>query len=240
MTSATYLRPAADEDEPGGGNRRRTVAIIVLATLVVAIAGVWIVGFSSVFGVRSIQVRGTHVLTASQVRAAADIGPGTPLIRLDTAAATRRVERLAVVDSAQVRTAFPSTVVITVVERLPVGYIHRGHSDVLVDRTGDQYRTVPTAPAHLPRFVVPSGTDARTTGGAVATVAAALPAGLRAKVTSIEALDRSAITLVLTKGRVVNWGSAARSGDKARVLPALLRRGAQHIDVTNPDLPFTR
>jgi cell division protein FtsQ len=240
MTVTTRLRPDEDEDEPIGRDRRRTVVIVVLVTALVAVAGIWIVGFSSVFGVRSVQVQGTHVLTAAQVRAAADISNGAPLIRLDTAAATLRVEKLAVVDSAQVRTSFPSTVVITVVERLPVGYIHRGNRDVLVDRTGDQYRTVPTAPAHLPRFVVPSGTDARTTGGAVATVAAALPADLRAKLTSIEALDRSAITLVLTQGRVVNWGSAARSADKARVLPVLLRRHAQHVDVTDPDLPFTR
>lgn len=240
MTATTRIRPAEDEDEPIGRDRRRAVVIVVLVTVLVAVAGVWIVGFSSLFGVRTIEVRGTHVLTATQVRAAADIGRGTPLIRLDTAAATRRIERLPVVDSVQVRTSFPATVVVTVVERVPVGYVHRGGRDVLVDRTGDQFRTVPTAPAHLPRFVVPSGTDARTTGGAVATVAAALPATLRAKVTSIEALDRSAITLVLTKGRVVNWGSAARSADKARVLPVLLRRGTQLVDVTNPDLPFTR
>jgi cell division protein FtsQ len=227
-------------DEPAGRDRRRAVVIILLATVLIAVAGVWIVGFSSVFGVRTVQVQGTHVLTAAQVRTAAGIDHGTPLIRLDTAAATRRIEKLAVVDSAQVRTSFPSTVVITVVERAPVGYIRRGNGDVLVDRTGDQYRTVSSAPPHLPRFVVSSGTDARATGGAVATVAAALPATLRAKVTSIEALDPSAITLVLTKGRVVNWGSAARSADKARVLPVLLDRGAQHIDVTNPDLPFTR
>jgi cell division protein FtsQ len=60
-------------------------------------------------------------------------------------------------------------------------------------------------------------------------------------VRSIEALDPNAITLVLTRQRVVSWGSAQRSADKARVLPALLARsGVQHVDVTNPDLPFTR
>ena len=240
MTATAYVRPVEDEDEPARPGRRRVLMIVVLVTVLVAVAGVWIIGFSSVFGVRTIQVRGTQVLTAAQVRTAADIPTGTPLVRVDTTAATRRIERLAVVDSAQVRTSFPSTVVITIAERQPVGYVHRGGRDVLVDRTGDQYRSVAKAPAHLPRFVVPSGTDARTTGGAVATVAAALPADVRAKVISIEALDPRAITLVLTRGRVVSWGSAARSADKARILPALLGRGAQHIDVTNPDLPFTR
>jgi cell division protein FtsQ len=75
----------------------------------------------------------------------------------------------------------------------------------------------------------------------VAVVAAALPVAVRADVRSIEALDRQAITLVLTRGRTVAWGSPARSADKARVLPVLLaRKHVAYVDVTNPDQPFTR
>ena len=240
MNTTTWLRPTDPDIDAPRPDRRRTVVIVAAVTVLVAVAATWIVAFSSVLGVRNIEVRGTHVLTAAQVRAAANVGNGTPLVRVDTAAVVRRVEKLAEVDSARVSTSFPSTVVITVNEREPVGYVQRGGSAVLVDKTGDQYRTVPRAPAHLPRFVVSAGTDARTTGGAVATVAAALSPALRARVRSIEALDPKAITLVLTKGRIVNWGSAARSGDKARVLPVLLERKGRHIDVTNPDQPFTR
>jgi cell division protein FtsQ len=71
-------------------------------------------------------------------------------------------------------------------------------------------------------------------------VAAALPASLRRQVTSIEALDPASITLVLTHGRVVRWGSAARTADKARLLPALLAHHTAQVDVTDPDQPFTR
>jgi cell division protein FtsQ len=242
MSVTTHLRPAdPDEDAPRPDRRRRTLLIVVAATVLVAVGITWLVAFSSVLGVRSISVRGLHVLTAAQVRAAADVADGTPLVRIDTAAVTRRVEKLPAVASAQVSTSFPSTLVISVTERQPVGFVHLGQGDVLVDRTGDQYRTVPQAPAGLPRFVVPADADSRTTGGAVATVAAALPADLRTKVRSIEALDANAITLVLTRGRVVAWGSAARSAEKARVLPVLLeQKHAKHVDVTNPDQPFTR
>jgi cell division protein FtsQ len=59
-------------------------------------------------------------------------------------------------------------------------------------------------------------------------------------VRSIEALNPSAITLVLTEGRVVQWGSASRTAEKARLLPTLLKHGSSQIDVTNPDQPFTR
>ena len=111
---------------------------------------------------------------------------------------------------------------------------------MLVDRTGDQYRAVPHPPAGLPRFDVPADADSRTTGGAVATVARALPAALLARIDVIHALDPSAITLVLTDGRTVAWGSAAASAAKARVLPALLKQPGNQIDVTDPHQPFTR
>lgn len=240
MSTTSSLQPVDEAEAPARPHRPRTALIIATATVVVVVLVVWLIAYSPAFGVRTVEVHGTHVLTADQVRTAADVDHGTPLVRVDTAAITRRVERLPDVASAQVHTSFPSTVVITVVERQPVGYVRTGGRFMLVDRTGDQYREVAKAPSQLPRFVVPAGTDARTTGGAVAVVAAALPASVRPQVRSIEALDPKAITLVLTHHRVVQWGSADRSPDKARVLPALLGRGADQIDVSNPDQPFTR
>ncbi len=237
--TSTYLR-GADEDDPPRGNRRRTALIVVAATVLVAVLATWLVAFSSVLGVRSVDVRGTQVLTATQVRVAADVGHGTPLVRIDTLAVAQRVEKLADVASAKVSTSFPSTVVITVIERRPVGYLRASGRDVLVDRTGAQYRAVRTPPAGLPKFVVAAGAAGRPAARAVAAVAAALPATVRKDVRSIEALDPSAITLVLTHGRVVQWGTAERTVDKARLLPALLKNGSRQIDLTDPDQPFTR
>jgi cell division septal protein FtsQ len=59
-------------------------------------------------------------------------------------------------------------------------------------------------------------------------------------VRSIEALDPSSITLVLSHGRVVRWGGAARTADKARLLPVLLKHHVATVDLTDPDQPFTR
>lgn len=228
--------------QPGGPSRRGSgpkLLVASAAALVLVLFAVWLVAFSPLLGVRTVTVRGTHLLTVAQVDAAAGIRHGTPLLRLDTGAVQRRVAALPDVGSVEVSTSFPSTVVITVHERAPVGYVKRAGGFALVDSTGDQYRTVAKAPKQLPLFVVPSGTDARTTGGAVATVAAALPARIRAKISSIQALDPQAITLLLKGNRVVQWGSADRSAEKARVLAVLLPRTAQQIDVTDPDQPFT-
>ena len=241
MTATVSRRVRADRDDGGRrGWSRRTVLIIVAAVVVLAVVATWVVAFSPVFGARTVSVRGEKAVSAQQILAAANIADGTPLVRLDTDAVASRVEAIDGISSARVSTSFPSTVVISVVERTPVGVVkHNGHY-VLVDRTGDQYRTVDAAPAHLPVFVVPVRTDARTTGGAVATVASALPANIRAHVASIQALDPTAITLLLTDGRVVAWGSVARSTEKARILPILLRQKAHQFDVTDPSRPFTR
>jgi cell division protein FtsQ len=235
----TFLHQPQDED-PKRPGRRRTAFVIVAGAVLVTVLATWLVAFSSVFGVRTVDVRGVHLLTAAQVRAAAAIQDGTPLIRVDTTAVARRVEMLAVVASAQVSTSMPSTVVITVAERQPVGYVTTSGRDLLVDRTGAQYRSVSAVPAGLPKFVISTGAAARSTGKAVAAVAAALPASLRKQVRSIEALDPTSITLVLTRSRIVRWGSADRSGEKARLLPLLLKHHANQVDVTDPDQPFTR
>jgi cell division protein FtsQ len=208
------------------------------AAVLLAAVIVWLLAFSSVFAARNVTVRGVHQLSAAQVRHAAAIDPGTPLLRLNSGAVAHRVQRLPDVAAARVSTSFPSTVVITVTERTPVGYVHADGGYTLVDTTGLQYRTVHAKPGNLPLFVVPKGADSRTTGGAVARVAAALPKSLLHRVTSIQALDPDAITLLLTDNRIVRWGSAAHSAQKARILPTLLRQHGTQFDVTNPDLPF--
>ena len=250
MSTMSYLRPTQsdpDDDGPaadgsGSGARRRTRVLVAAGVVVVlVVVAVWVVAFSSLFGVRSVQVHGTRSLTASQVEGAARIAHGTPLVRLDTAAVTRRVETLPGVASAEVSTSFPSTVVITVVERIPVGYLRSGSRVLLVDRSGNAYQSVATAPSTLPKLVVPTGAASRSARAAVAEVGAALPTSLRPDVQSIDALDPEAITLVLTKGRITQWGSATSNAQKGRILPVLLAhaKGDTQFNVVDPTRPYS-
>jgi cell division protein FtsQ len=208
---------------------------------VFAVLAVWITAFSPVLGVRSVQVRGNRLLTQAEVRSAAAVKHGAPLLRLDTAAIARRVEQLPEVKSATVDTHLPNTVTVTVVERAAVGFIQKADDAfVLVDAEGTQFRTVKLRPRRLPLLVLPGGAQASPSSAAVATVAGDLDAGLLSRIQSIQALDPTAITLVLTDGRVVRWGSVARSADKARLLPALLAQPGTQFDVSNPDLVVSR
>jgi cell division protein FtsQ len=238
---------AGPERLPGGAatpargrwsNRRLTV--VAAAVVATAALLVWGVAFSPLFAVRHVRVMGASGAAEDQVRTAAHVPDGTPLLRLDTAAITARVEQVPVVASAHVDTSFPSTVTVTVSLRAAVGYLHVDGGYRLMDRTGAQFQTTTAAPRGLPELALPTGVLAREAGAAVATVAAALPATLRARVASIQAFDPSAITVLLRDDRVIHWGSAERSGDKAAVLAALLTRPGRVFDVSNPDLVVSR
>ncbi len=217
----------------------RRIALVAGSLGVVAVL-VWMVLFSSVLGADRVVVHGAHVVPADRIRSVADVAHGRPLLRLDTGAIARRVETLPDVAAASVHVRYPSTVVITVTERVAVGYLDAGGKAILADRSGRQFRTVSALPNALPRFDIPVDDRATATGQAVATVAGALTPALLAKLSSISASDPSAITLRLRDGRTVLWGSADRSADKAQVLPALLARGGSEFDVSNPDVVVAR
>ncbi len=240
MTTTTRTsRSGVAEQVVAAPDRRRWLVLGGGAAVIVAAVVVWIVAFTSILGVKTITIRGEHVISAGQIRQAAAISSGTPLIRLDTAAVVRRIEALPAVASASVRTSYPSTVEITVVERAALGYVQTGTDFTLVDKTGAQFRTVSVRPLGLPLFAVPTGPQETATGRAVASVASSLTPALRSRIASIQAFDPTAITLLLTDHRVVRWGSAERNADKARILPTMLTQPGTQLDVTDPDQVFT-
>jgi cell division protein FtsQ len=213
----------------------------LLGILVACIATVvWVIAFSPMLGVRSVQVLGARSVSVTDIESAANITHGRPLVRVDTAAIERRVERLARVASASVRVSYPSTVVIMVTERLAVGYLSDGAATTLVDRTGRQFQTVRKAP-NLPHLIA-SGAAAYdpATVRALATVAGALNPALRRVVTAVIGDDPNHIRLLLRYGRLAIWGSADDSLRKVVVLTALLRRSGQSFDVSDPALVVVR
>jgi cell division protein FtsQ len=231
-----------------GGRRRpgRRVLVGGGAVLVLLAVAVWVVGFSSLLGVRSLAVRGVSTADPAAIRAAAAVPPGTPLFRVDTAAVARRVERVPAVASASVHVSYPSTVVITVVERVAVGYVRQGGPGgpvELVDATGTAFRQVTAPPAGLPKVDLGAG-DPRAATAAASTVAGALTPAERAAVDTVRVDAGSggapAVSLGLTDGRRVLWGGAERSVEKARLLAPLLGQPGKSIDLSDPDLVVVR
>ena len=213
---------------------------VVIAALV---AVVWLLLVGPVLGVRSVQVDGVRTLPADQVRETAGIASGTPLLRVDLDAARARVARLPQVASVKVTRGWPHTVVVTVVERVPVAFVGEPGSRSLMDAKGVLFDTVTGAPPAgvVPLEVSSPGPGDPATMAALAAVEA-LSSKLRGQVASVAATTPDDVTLTLTDGTLVRWGGPEKSGRKGDALEAVigqLAKGALDpattIDVSTPE-----
>jgi cell division protein FtsQ len=213
---------------------RRWLALsVVAAVAAIVVAVLW----TPLLGVRSVEVTGERQLTAAQVVAAADVRLGTPMARLDTSAIATRVHQLPRVGTVDVSRSWPSTVHISITERDPIGYVAESDGKHLVDRTGLDYATITATPHGLPRIVLPTIAPDNQRTQAVVAVLGALPAQLKTILATVSANTPGSVTLGLTRGRTVRWGSADDSARKAQVLAALLTQPGKVYDVSSPDLP---
>jgi cell division protein FtsQ len=218
------------------GNWVKALSITIVVGLFV-----WVVGFSSVLGVRAVRVSGTNLLTSDQILRAASISTGRPLFRLNTGAVEDRVSRLPEVRSVRVSTSYPSAVIIAVTERVAVGYRVLARGASLVDVDNNAFRDVSSVPARLPKLQTSGGEvpDAAR-NSAQAAVAAALPGTVARTVALIVAPTPESVTLTLTDGRTVLWGGTDRGAEKARLLPILLKQRGAYFDLSDPDSVISR
>jgi cell division protein FtsQ len=234
--------PAASASAAGSRRsllgRRAFVAAVALTILVVAS---WALLGPTVLVVRHVRVTGAGAqLPASAVRAAADIALGTPLARLNTAAAAHRVERLPAVLSARVSRSFPDTVVIAVRPRIPALAVPMGSGYALVDSYGVTVSSAAAVPAGMPVLTSPpSVLRGSPAVRAAALVVEELPGSLRAGVRSVSATRGGSVTLLLDGGITVVWGGPAQGAQKAAELGVLLGTHARYYDVSDPATAVT-
>jgi cell division protein FtsQ len=221
---------------------------------IVGVAG-WALLGSRLLVVRVITVTGTHLVPAAQVIKAADVPPGTPLIRVDPAQVAARVEAIRQVASAQVTKDWPDGLSITVRERVAVMAVRAQGGYDLLDPDGVVVTSPASKPARLPLLVtsVPGGRLRGAPGvAAVAQVLAKLPSWLSRQVARVSVREPDgaggqqaagltpSVTLYLSGGQTVVWGDAASSGAKARELAILMRDPVGYYDLSAPGTVVTR
>ncbi len=233
-----------------GGMRRRwtdpwkTAFFAVTAVAIVAGAA-WALLGSKFFVVRSVQVTGSAGVPRAEVIADAGIRLGTPLIRIDPATVARRVERITLVQSAQVRRTWPDKVVISVRERTPVFAVASGTGYQLIDRFGVGLWHVARPPHGMPVFGMPAAASPAALRGSPAVLAAAtvlreLPPRLARSVRVVDAPTADAVTLRLRRGVTIVWGGTSQPAAKSRELAILMRGGhARYYDVSDPRTAVT-
>lgn len=236
---------------PGGRRRPRSrwrAAFFVLAGLAIVIGAGWALLGNRVLVVRSVTVTGTRLLSPGQVIVAADVPPGTPLLRVDAGAVARRVDAIPQVASATVTKDWPDRLVIAVTERVPVMAVRMaGGGYDLVDQTGVVVRWAKVQPAALP--LLQTSLPGAALRGSAEVVAAAgvlaeLSPWLAGQVTAVQATQLAQgseqVTLDLRDGKTVQWGSPGDAAQKNREVAILLPGGAHQIDVSVPGTAVTR
>jgi cell division protein FtsQ len=205
---------------------------LMAATLVTIGFLGWLIFASPVLGVRTVHVEGLSFLDASEVREAAGVLNGTPLTRVDVDGVAQRIGALPAVETVDVSRDWPSTLRITVVERVPIGAIKRDNAFHLFDDKAVIFRTADAPPAGI--VTVECQAD-NLIKGAV-TVIQALTPQLRGELLRLSIDGPAGITLVLKKDRMVTWGDATQSELKAKVATALLKQKGGRIDVSVPEI----
>ncbi len=226
----------------------RSIAIGI-GLLVLAVCAYLVARETSIFAVRTLDVRGGTPALQAQVRAALNDEVGRSLLTVDGSSLGRRVEPLPGVRSFTYDRAFPNTLRIVITPERPVLVLRRGHDAFLVAATGRVIAALPhPRVSRLPRLWTKPDvnvTVGRSIPDALQPAAIALaplrgasfPTGVR----TVRAGNE--LTLTLGSGLEVRLGDAT----DVRLKLAIARRillatgaaatGGGYLDVSVPERP---
>ena len=233
-------KPPEQAKRPARGLIRGLKALLWSALVSVIAVGLGLLlYFTPIMAARSTVIVGLNTISQEEILQAAAVVPDTPLLQIDTDAVAERVATIRRVASARVQREYPSTLRITIVERVPVVVKDYPDGPHLFDRDGVDFAT-DTPPLGLPYLDAdnPGPTDAPTK--AALQVLLALRPEVAGQVGRIAAPSVASITLTLIDGREVIWGTTDRTEEKALKLGALLTQPGRTYDVSSPDLPTVK
>jgi len=231
-------RRARVEDAARSQRRLRWVvlgSVLGILALVVGLA------LSPLFAVRTVVIHTGPHTPAAAVAAAAELSGRPAMVTLDPGAIAARVDTLAWVASTSVERRWPSTVVLTVVERTPVAVMTGRTGPMLVDASG---RVLGPAPQHsgLVRVSVGTpvgapGSQVPATGGGALAVASSLPPAFKAQVAEVVE-QGGQVRLALRSPVTFKLGTTANLLSKYEAIAAVLAHAqltvGDVVDVSTP------
>ncbi|POX52205.1 cell division protein FtsQ [Streptomyces sp. Ru71] len=234
-----------------GRRRVRMIIVLALALVLLGSGTVWALYGSQWLRVERVTVSGTRELTPQQVREAARVPLGAPLVSVDTDAIEARLRReLLRIDSVDVERSWPHGIALKVTERTPVLLVQNGRDFVEVDDEGVRFATISEPVKNVPLLQLMTAQPGSATASLrrfgesrlvreAVSVAASLPAAVARDARAVKVRSYDDISLELSGGRTVAWGSAEKGRLKARTLTALMKAAprARHFDVSVPTAP---
>jgi cell division protein FtsQ len=222
------------------GAVRGLKVVIWTVTLVALFVGLGLLlYFTPIMSARNVVITGLGAVTQDEVIAAAAVKQGNPLLQINTDDVAERVATIRRVASARVQREYPSSLRITVVERVPIVVKDYPDGPHLFDRDGVDFATAPPPP-NLPYLEADNPGPSDPPTKAALAVMTALRPEVAGQVARVSAPSVAAITLTLVDGREVVWGTTDRTEEKAQKLAALLTQPGRTYDVSSPDLPTVK
>ncbi|MDH6237219.1 FtsQ-type POTRA domain-containing protein [Cryobacterium sp. CG_9.6] len=223
--------------------RRRTAWLVALGSIVLLLGGVIAAAYSPLMALRTIDVVGANRVAADRVVDALGEQLGTPLPLIDFTRVKSELATFTLIESYVTESRPPGTLVVRIVEREPIGVIPSSSGFDLVDAAGVRIESSAERPAGFPQIDAPDGVGS---AGFLAAgeVIHALPDSIRGELDSVAAVTTDDVTLTLTGGARVAWGSAEQSELKAVVLGALMVGhpvgSVNEYDVSSPNSAVIR
>ncbi|WP_084606222.1 FtsQ-type POTRA domain-containing protein [Agreia bicolorata] len=222
---------------------RRRKYLVGLGAAVVLVLVVVLTAYSPLLAVRTITVEGASRVDASAVSAALGDQLGRPLTLVDFGEVKRTLETFPLIQSYVTEARPPDTLVIRIVERRPVVTVAADGAFNLVDAAGVVVETTPARAPGYPTIDV-AATPVDSAGFAAASqVLLSLSPEFLAQVDSVSAPTPDSVTLALTNGQRVVWGSAEDSALKARIIASMISNpgipNVTEYDVSSPEAPIT-
>ncbi|MET4636898.1 FtsQ-type POTRA domain-containing protein [Mycetocola sp. 2940] len=222
--------------------RRRRTWLFVLGGIAGLAALACLLAYTPILSVRTIQVEGAERVNSDAIVADLAGEMGSPFPMVDERAIKAALVSYPLIESYAVEARPPSTLVIRLVERTPVGALQTGEGFLIVDAAGVVVESHAEKPEQYPLIAVDGGIDAEGFGAAAA-VLRALPGDLFARVDAVTATTKDDVRLTLRDSEAtVVWGSAEESGLKAYTLAALMKAQPEvdEYDVSSPDVAVVR
>lgn len=221
--------------------RRRLVVWGSIGAVAALVLGSVIAAYSPLFAVEKITVAGAKTIDAAVVEQALSGQLGSPLALVDADAVRSELAGFPIIESYALEVRPPRELVVRLVERTPVGAIRVDGGYSVVDAAGVVLSTTPEVPEGRPELDVAGGIESAAFRSA-GLVMRSLPPDLRATVSSVHASSGDDVTLRLSDGKSVVWGSEKDSVRKAAVLVRLIAASPESttFDVSSPAVPVVR
>ena len=240
--------------ELGGGSLRRLLPsgrALLLGFALLGAGALFYLGAreTSVFALRSIEVRGAPPRVARHVEAALRSLEGQSLVSLQAAEISRRLQGLPDVASWSYDRAFPHSLRVFVTAAQPVAVVRQGAKAWVVASDGRIVRQVgPLAAPRLPRIWVPSAAFVSAgsplvdpaAASALRAVVAARAAGFTARIALVRSSADRELSAVLASGLELRLGSASDLPLKFAVARQIvpLAGAVGYVDLSVPERPI--